>query len=344
MQNILYSFPMKQLSFMGTCLVTLLMISCSNGADDFEAPQPEQLKTVAETVDVSLGFSGDITISESPLTRSDSKKKIYGVNVYYRVGDSGTYQHYAYGLFDNVADMRISLISKYNYMFECTIVQDDVDELYVDNEGNYGSPFWNYGSSYLLTTKLDNKFIVSTTTDDHLTEIKYGQSTVKNGESSTTKSYPRTIRQYGELAGYKPTEGETPIINMKRTVFGAKFVITPPADGSLQVSVNDLLNTTVKADDSEFNQEAIYSFNNVYKCWQQQEDMTQTFDLKLTWNRANGATQTYSKMLTMKRNVMTTVNISASGSAGDSSVGVNEENAAMSNATVNVSFNGFSQD
>lgn len=51
-----------------------------------------------------------------------------------------------------------------------------------------------------------------------------------------------------------------------------------------------------------------------------------------------GATQTFSKTLTMKRNVMTTVNISVIGSTAESSVGVNEENTPMGNTTVNVSF------
>jgi hypothetical protein len=40
----------------------------------------------------------------------------------------------------------------------------------------------------------------------------------------------------------------------------------------------------------------------------------------------------------MKRNVMTTVNISVIGSTAESSVGVNEENTPMGNTTVNVSF------
>ena len=342
MKNYLNLLPIKQLSFMGTCLMTLFIVSCNSDSDDLVTPQPKQPDVVAETVDVSLGFVGDpISISENPLTRADSKKKIYGINVYYSEGDNGSYQHYAYGLFDNVEDMKISLISNYTYKFECTIVQDDLDELYVYSGGYYGSPFSNGNSYEYQKTKLENKFIVSTTSSDHLIQMKEGTSRIKEGPGV----YPRTIRLYGELEGYKPTNGGTAVINMKRTVFGAKFVVTPPADGSLEVSVNYLFGTIVKAGDSEFSQEAIYTFNNVYDCWLQQEDRTLDFDLNLTWNRANGVTQTFSKTLTMKRNVMTTVNISVSGSTtGESSVGFNEENTAMSNTTVNVSFNGGSQD
>lgn len=339
MKNVLNILPMKQLSFMGTCLMTLLMFSCSSGSDDLVTPQHGQPNAVAETIDVNLGFAGDpISISEDPLTRSENKKKTYGVNVYYREGDNDDYQHYAYGLFDNVEDMKISLISKYTYKFECTIVQDDRDELYVDNDGYYGLPYAYYINYSNQKIKLENKFIVSTTSSTNLSYIKLGNSTIKTGNNSYEKFYPRTIRLYGELDGYKPTDGGTAVINMKRTVFGAKFVVTPPADGMLTVYVGELFSKTVRAGDSEFSQEAIYTFNNVYDCWQQQEDMTEDFRLDLKWEREKGATQTFSKTLTMKRNVMTTVNISVIGSTAESSVGVNEENTPMGNTTVNVSF------
>ena len=64
----------------------------------------------------------------------------------------------------------------------------------------------------------------------------------------------------------------------------------------------------------------------------------------LTWKRANGATQTFEKTITMKRNVMTTINISVTGSTGESSIGFNEENTSMGTVTINASFNGGSSD
>ena len=143
--SVLNLLAMKLLFFIATCLMTFLMCSCSSGSDDLVTPQHGQPNAVAETIDVNLGFAGDpISISEDPLTRSENKKKTYGVNVYYREGDNDDYQHYAYGLFDNVEDMKISLISKYTYKFECTIVQGDRDGLYVDNDGYYGLPYAYY--------------------------------------------------------------------------------------------------------------------------------------------------------------------------------------------------------
>lgn len=321
------------------CVFTL-MISCSSESDELDSKLPDEPNKVAEMIDVKLGFGGDpISISENPLTRAEDKKKVYGINVYYREGSS-SYQHYAYGLFDNIGDMKISLISKYNYKFECTIVQDDKDELYVDNNGSYSYPFYR---KYGYNTKLENKFIVSTTSSDYLSEMKYGQSRVKNGSSYKETSYPRTDRLYGELTNYTPTDGGTAVINMKRTVFGANFVINPPADGTLELGMSPFFSKTISSTDAtQTIDEVIYTFSDVYACWQQQEDYTRDFTLNLTWKRANGATQYFSKTITMKRNVMTTVNISVSGSTGDSSVGFNEENTQMSSATVNATFNGGS--
>lgn len=312
--------------------VSALIISCSSEADEIDTKQPEEPKT-AEMIDVNLGFGGDpISISESPLSRAgETKKKIYGINVYYREGSNGDYKNYAYGLFDNVADMKISLISKYTYYFECTIVQDDKDELYVNNDGYY----YPFCSSY-YGVKLENKFYVSTTSSTYLNRIQYGFSRVKSGD----KEYPCTDRLYGELENYTPTDGGTAIINMKRTAFGIKLVVTPPADGNLEIKFGSYLSEVVSSSDATKTIETLCTFSNVYDCWKQQEDYTQNFSLNLTWKRANGATQTFNKTITMKRNVKTTVNVSVAGATGDSSIGINEENTAMGTATVDASFNG----
>lgn len=330
---------MKRLVNLLSMMCCLLLVACSS--DDEMSNDPV---SVPETVEVQLGFDGDpISISESPLTRAGEKKKIYGINVYYREGENGNYQNYAYGLFDNVADMKISLISSYTYKFECTIVQEDKDNLYIYNN-SYSSPFETYYSwSSVYSTELKNKFIVSTTSNAYLSGIKYGTTSTNNGN----KSWPSTDRLYGELTNYIPTNGGTAVINMKRTAFGAKFVINPPADGSLNIDVYKgeyLFSQTISSTDAQIIDESIYTFSDVYACWSRQEDYTQNFTLKLTWNRGNGATQTFDKTITMKRNVMTTVNVSVSGSTGDSSIGFNEENTPMGAATVNVLFDGGSQD
>lgn len=320
----------------------LLLTACSSD-DEVNNVQPNDMP---ETVEISLSMSGDvITTSDSPITRaSETKKKIYGINVYYREGNDGDYNYYAYGLFDNVADMKISLISKYNYKFECTIVQDDADKLYyseADGRIQYSYPFvsnWN-------NTNLLNKFIVSTTSSIHLEYIKSGRTSVLLGIGSRIRDYPATDRLYGELSGYVPQTNGTATIPMKRTAFGAKFVINPPADGTLNVRCDEFFSVDVAAGgEANTIAESLYAFSDVYSCWQQTEDYTQNFTVYLTWKRSNGATQTFSQNVTMKRNVMTTVNVNVNGSTNDSTIGFTEDSNPTTGSTVNINFNGGSED
>ena len=332
----------KQMSMMWL-MCGLLVTACSS---DDESTN-EQPVDIPETVEISLGMSGDvIATSDSPITRaSETKQKIYGINVYYREGNDGYYNHYAYGLFDNVADMKISLISKYNYKFECTIVQDDADELYYWTSGDvryYSYPFiYDYGYDIAL----ENKFIVSTTNSTYLNRIQSGFTYVKSGNSYNRKNYPATDRLYGELSGYVPQTNGTATIPMKRTAFGAKFVINPPADGTLNVRCGEFFNVDVAAGgEANTIAESLYAFSDVYSCWQQTEDYTQNFTVNLTWKRSNGATQTFNQNVTMRRNVMTTVNVNVNGSTNDSTIGFTEDSSPTAGSTVNINFNGGSED
>ena len=103
------------------------LFSCSNNED--ELPPKEQEQTNQETYTISFNLGGEfISTSETPLSRTEvAPKKIYGINVYYKKDGDTNYQNYAYGLFDNIQDMTISLISGYQYKFECSMVREDID-------------------------------------------------------------------------------------------------------------------------------------------------------------------------------------------------------------------------
>jgi len=150
------------------------LFSCSNNED--ELPPKEQ--TNQETYTISFNLGGEfISTSETPLSRTEvAPKKIYGINVYYKKDGNTWYDNYAYGLFDNIQDMTISLISGYRYKFECTMIQNDNDIIYHDKNGYYGRPFMsgdNYNGDYNANTvtQLTNKFHVSTTTYRYLAYI-----------------------------------------------------------------------------------------------------------------------------------------------------------------------------
>ena len=116
--------------------------------------------------------------------------------------------------------------------------------------------------------KLTNKFHVSTTTYRYLDYIKYGTTDVCTESSFVRSNYPKTDRFYGELEDYVPSSDGIANIDLKRTAFGLKFIVTPPVDGTLSVSyiwINNggSINPNIKvsADDNILESSSMYTFS-----------------------------------------------------------------------------------
>ena len=93
---------------------------------------------------ISLRINEEITTSEAPLfsmygTRG-TKKKLYGINVYQKRAKSNSYSKYAYGLFDDPSKISIVLNENCLYRFECLIVEEGEDGVYLSADG-YMEPF-----------------------------------------------------------------------------------------------------------------------------------------------------------------------------------------------------------
>ena len=335
---------MKIFRLIGMLLIgSSTLFSCSNNED--ELPPKEQEQNSQETYTISFNLGGEfISTSETPLSRTEvTPKKIYGINVYYKKDDESYYRDYAYGLFDNIEDMTISLIGGYKYKFECSMVKNDTDTLY-HNNSKYYAPFHKDYSSYsgYKGIELSNKFSISTTNSIRLTGLREGNTCIST--SNDSERYPKIDRFYGELTDYIPTKDGVANIDLKRTAFGLKSIVTPPIDGTLFVyirtndgSINS--NIELSADDNILESSSMYTFYEVYECWQA-ENYTKDFTIRLKWKRANGATQTFEEVITVKRNVMTTVNVNVNGSTTDSSLGVKEDDTPMGNENVDMNFNG----
>lgn len=335
---------MKIFRLIGMLLIgSSTLFSCSNNED--ELPPKEQEQTNQETYTISFNLGGEfISTSETPLSRTEvTPKKIYGINVYYKKDGDTNYQNYAYGLFDNIKDMTISLIGGYKYKFECSMVQNDADTLYHD-DNMYYAPFYKYKSNYIYRgITLENKFNISTTNTVIIQGLKSGITSIAGKEdehSDDVSFYPKTGRFYGELTDYIPTKEGVANIDLKRTAFGLKFIITPPTDGTLSI-YNYLIESDssikVSANESTLEYSSMYTFKDVYKCWQT-ESYSQNFTIELRWARADGSLQTFEKIITAKRNVLTTINVNVNGSSTDSSLGINEDNTPMENENVDMSF------
>ena len=139
-------------------------IGCSKNAGTDEPQTPDQPSEQPEMVTVSFAVKGDITINEEPLPLSRAagveteSTDLYGINIYYDKDKDGKINDvYGYGLFDNVADMTVSLLTGYKYKFICSLVKDGKNKILnakatksssSSSYAGYGAPFWKSSQSY----------------------------------------------------------------------------------------------------------------------------------------------------------------------------------------------------
>lgn len=335
-------------------LIGTVITSCSNADEPLPNPTPND---EGEVYEVSLSLGGEYTnVTEEPISRADeAPKKYYGINVYCMKtdGTENSYGHYAYGVFDNVADMKITLLGGYKYKFECTSATEG-DERFFDDGSHILYPFetsYQYTGifngtrySYYYFSKDDiNKFITSQSV--YLNGIKYGETAYQTESSYNvyydpyTRSNPRTDRYYGEITDFIPSNGGVANIPMKRTIFGVKMVINGVPDGKLEWGMSLPMEHTSCNSSESLSFSHIYTFSNVWACWIN-DSYSSDFTINFTWTRSNGYRQTFNKKITVKRNVMTTINVNLKGGANDISLGIEEEDTPLGNESVNIDFDG----
>lgn len=159
--------------------------------------------------------------------------------------------------------------------------------------------------------------------------------------------YPKTERYYGETTDYVPVEGGTVSINMKKCVFGLQINVNGLTDGALNVRLgrssssfsDDIVTFSNLNTDGVAVPETIFTFEDVYDCWLQD---TYSLERKvyITWTRGNSVTQELEpRAITLKRNVLTTININLSGSSSDNGFSLDLEDDEMTDESTNWDFN-----
>lgn len=314
--------------------------SCSNNDEGSVEPTPES----SEMVTVSLALSGEITTSEQPLSRAEetSSTDLYGVQVY-----EGEH-YYAFGVFDNIDDMKINLTKGKTYKFVVTLVKDGKNKLYgissycdywlyplgvnrIEdwNSSNYPDPF-NY---FYYTSRV------------YLDALGYGRTTIGNNVS---RYYPEIDRFYGELSGYVATVNGIANIELKRTAFGLRYEIENLTDGSISLYVSK----TFSADNDEITETfinetgitesetegRIFTFKDVYACWQLADDYSESVTVSISWLRGIGVTVPLGSVnVQVKRNVMNVLKINLAASDGDATIGITtEDDSSMTGEGVEV--------
>lgn len=280
----------------------LLVASCSNSGVE------EEINPV-ETKIISLSVNEESTsITEEPLLKAPAKAKqegrIYAVNVYSKAEGQKEYSKYAYGLFDDPSQMSIALQTGSTYRFECSESRDDQESIYHDGS-EYLSPYRHGG----LPTVLENQFILSSTQNfDYL--VDGSAKGWVNLTATDSIRCPRLYRYYALVDNFDPSTSESVNIDLRRSVFGLHLVIAPPSDGTISLTYL-FREANVSAGDEAYDHEAVYSFNQISRACT--EGYSGNFPFALTWTRADGTQIVKSTSITLKRNVMTTLNVSVEG-------------------------------
>ena len=309
------------------CAICLIGISCS------KSDSPSKGKEL--TVSLKLGGDFSVDVGQDPLTKvGETPTDAYGINVYYdKEGDGQTNDIYAYGLFDNTADMNITLLSGHRYKVACNLVKDARNTLYYGQAFNntysgYAYPFQTTASN---STLINNKFIIGTST--YFNGFSSGNAHVATATTSPSTSnataYPSVNRFYGETDQYEPVPNGTIDIYLKRVVFGAKFVVSGLQEGTATVTGGAFFSKTYSTNDEGTGK--IYTFPNVYNAWKEGLPLVANVSVNYTSSRGSLWNLSQNQDIQFKRNVMTTVNIILNPDLSGATFNITEEELGEDN-------------
>ena len=321
----------KQITWMCILLCSLLFIACEKAVidnPDGKKKSDKERHRVTRVVrihptELSMETSDEPLLSKSSCTLSrvggkqkEGKVKLYALNIYEQKAGSTVYEKYAYGLFSDADKMAIRMFEDNSYRIECLEVVEGDDHIY-NKDGAYLAPFL-HGAD--LPTKVTNKFVMSK--KDNLGSIQKGET---NLSETKTIRYPRVMKFYGTLEDINPKVSDALTIDMRRAVFGLLFKITPPEEGTLEISYLGW-KLSRKSTQSVYNDGSIYAFSDIVEACKDGYQEVVPFGIKLT--KADGTIVQEQKNLPLKRNVKTMVEIAIEGPKAHG-LSFREENVAM---------------
>ena len=342
---------MKTTKIIASLALASLALSCSK-IDSATSSEKDCL--------VSLCPAGEITTSESPLTRiSDSSNDIYAVQVY---KDS---KSFACGYFDNAEDMKLYLKTGSTYQVIICLIKDAKtmlgDNFSLTNDGvkgyNQSALYYYYGNyNYYYYYPL-NRFNYSSNFNSSKFYYYDGSTatSLSTGSSSYTFEkiklgyfdsvyYPTcTDWFYGEVNDYTPTgDYNTMSVELKRTGFQLKYELSGVTDGNVTVNIynstrtfiENTTNTASYTSDTQF-----IAFKDAYSAWLYADNYTENLSVSVSWERGIGVTQDLgTKTIQVKRNCLNNVRITLG--SDDRGAGVNlttEAESSMGSANTTIS-------
>ena len=296
---------MKRLLFLP--LLVLCLSGCMMEELDKESPVQE-----AKEYLVPIKMAGEILeIEEGPLTKAGENNDLYGFQINSKKAGETSYSPYAYGLFDDISDVKVKLISGAEYEFICTMVRDGknrIDFTSFDGNVSYGCPF---------AGGIKNIFVYSTGVYENHNSLNEGMAALDNH----IYYLPNIDRYYGKIDAVPPVSTAFVSINMKIVVFGLECIIEGLIEGELKVKLNDKYKlggspvvSIITGGDMSF--EDIYTFDSFEE--DINGDLSRTYGLEVTHMHSDNTQEIIvNEPVSFKRNKKTIVTIKINKDAND---------------------------
>ena len=325
-----------------------------------ESILPEQQHPIDEpkTFTVQLGMSGEINVSQNPLTRfTPDDRDLYGIQVYHKPASESGYEPFAYGLFDNLENAKLELTENYNYTFEVVLIDDGKDKIFRDSILVDDVPYVGYGKPFEARNKYKGATETSVTIVSN--EFTYASDKYFRGSEGKTKTYFTPQRgytqydfihlesanyYYGELDGYTPTEDGAAIdIYLKHMIYGLKVEIGEFFDeGELEIYIYGreqaanpdatYKKNVLTSEQKTF--ERIFAYALVEE-WYNQTDVTKancSRNIDFTWTKADGTKVNWQKksiQFTRLKETVVTLDYYEDESAGSNNISMHYDDTEM---------------
>lgn len=297
-----------------------------------------------ELIEVNLSLTGEVSVKEEPLTKAFDSNDLIAIQVYQNNG------YYAYGLFDDISNLKLYLHSGRSYSIKAFMINNGKNTLRPFNKNTLS--FSGYYTDHSLEC-----FMVTTRSDwafsyNHLKDGRSGIASIKPGsgiyyevmdvtnEFSYTSWYrfdmpnkvfrPITDSYYGEFSVDNISGDDNSLsIEMKHLVYVIQCNVTGVTDGTASITIkkdnNVLLNKTDIS--GEYHSDDLtFSCSSIYDAWQYSDNYTENITVSMTWLRGVGVTQDLgSQVVQVKRNCKNVINVSLSTSLSSPAIIINQD-------------------
>lgn len=286
----------------------LIILCCAIGAFT-SCSKDENLPKTHKSYNVSINICAEVNTSfpESKGTTSDD---IYGIAFYAKNKDQpdASYSPCAYGYFDDLSKVSITMYDNYKYKTALTYIQNAKSLLKKTTKEEYYGPFEVYDQTPVT---IQNKIAYN--------GVKYLPSANSTDMANGTRYERAPIdRFYGETEDFIPSkDNKTISITAKRVSYGINFIVKGLTDGNLKITLNGSPDVIINANSNGSSlpqQKVILCTTNITDAYNFSESGTSCYsDLiqtTITWNRDSGDQfLLFTGQLTAQRNKIAIVTI-----------------------------------